>query len=128
MTGNKNTIHTAENLLRFLDREVDLPVGRRRDMKWAVKRFCDMARCLPCSLRLEVPSLREKLRKIRPAAHGVDWKTWANIRSLFGAALELAGIAERMPRGVASEHPTWGPLMRAIAGDMRLAGGLAAFA
>jgi integrase len=45
-----------------------------------------------------------------------------------GGALELAGIIDRMPRGVALRHRVWGPLLRAIACDKRLANGLAAFA
>ena len=128
MTGNKNTIETAEDLLRLLEEQVDLDTTRRRDLKSAVNRFCDMAGCSPRSLRLEVPSLREKSRKIRPAAHGVDGKTWSNIKSLLVAVLELASVADRMPRGVALRHVAWGPLMRAIADDKRLANGLAAFA
>ncbi len=74
-----------------------------------------------------MPSLRETWRKIRPAAHGMGEKTWANIQSLFRRALELAGIIDRMPRGLAWRHPVWGPLVRAIAGDKRLATGIAAF-
>jgi hypothetical protein len=127
MTGNKNTIETAEDLLNFLE-AAGLPTTRGRDLKSAVNRFCDLAGCSPRSLRLEAPSLREKSQKNRLAAYGVDWTTWGNIRSLFGAALELAGVADRMPRGVALKHPIWGPLMREIAGDKRLAYGLAAFA
>jgi integrase len=125
---NKNkSLETAEDLLGFLD-IVSLNATRRRDTKSAVKRTCEMAGCAPLSLRLEVPVLRETVRKIRPAAHGVSWKTWANIRSLFRRTLELAGVIDRMDRGVALRHPLWGPLMRSIAHDKRLAGGLAAFA
>ena len=127
MTLNDNTIETTEDLLRFVD-EAHLTATRRRDMKSAILRTCEMAGCTPQSLRLEVPIIREVLRKIRPAAHNVSEKTWANIRSLFGAALELAGVIDRLGRGVALRHPGWGPLMRAIASDQRLAGGLAALA
>jgi integrase len=127
MTGEKNTIETAEGLLNFL-KEAELNSTRRRDLKSAVNRFCDMAGCSPRSLRLEVPSLQEEARKIHLAAHGVGGTTWSNIRSLFGAALELAGVSERMPRGVALRHVAWGALMRAVADDKRLANGLAAFA
>jgi hypothetical protein len=112
----------------LLDEEVDLAINRRRDLKSAVNRFCDLAGCAPRSLRLKVPSLRETSRKILPAAHGVSWDRWADIRSLVGGALELAGVADRMPRGIAAKHPAWGPLIRAIAGNQRLANGLAAFA
>lgn len=67
MIGKKNTIETAEDLLNFLE-EAGLTKTRRRDLKSAVNRFCDMAGCSPRSLPLGVLSLREKSRKIRPAA------------------------------------------------------------
>jgi hypothetical protein len=125
---NKNkSLETAGDLLGLPD-ESSLNATRRRDMKSAVKRTCEMAGCAPRSLPLDAPILRETLRKIRPAAHGVNWKTWSNIRSSFAKALELAGVIDRMDRGVALRHPLWGPLMQSIAHDKRLAGGLAAFA
>ena len=125
---NKNkSLETAEDLLGLLD-EASLGAIRRRDLKSAVSRVCEMAGCAPPSLRLEVSILRETLRKICPAAHGVSWKTWGNLQSLFRRTLELAGVIDRMDRGVALRHSLWGPLMRSIAHDKRLAGGLAAFA
>ncbi len=45
MTGNEKTIETAEDLLRVLDEDVDLAMKRRRDLKSAVNRFCDLAGC-----------------------------------------------------------------------------------
>jgi hypothetical protein len=125
---NKNkSLETAEELLGLLDL-ASLKATKRRDLKSAVCRICEMAGCAPRSLPLDAPILRETERKIRPAAHGVSWKTWANIRSLFRRALELAGVIDRMDRGVALRHPLWGPLMRSIADDKRLAGGHAAIA
>ncbi len=126
LNKNKN-LETAEDLLGLVDL-ANLNATRRRDMKSAVSRICEMASCAPRGLRLEVPILREILRKISPAAHGVSWKTWANIRSLFRRALELPGVIDRMDRGVALRDPMWGPLMRSIAHDKRLAGGHAAIA
>ena len=127
MTDNNKSLETAEDLLRFLD-EAHLTATRRRNMKSAINRICEMAGCIPRSLRLKPPIIREVLRKILPALHGVSSKTWANMRSLFAAALEMAGVIDRLGRGVALRHPVWGPLMRAIASDQRLTGGLAAFA
>ena len=127
MLNNNKSLETAEDLLGLLD-VTSLNATPRRDKKSAVKRTCEMAGRAPRSLPLDAPILRETLRKIRPAAHGVSWKTWANIRSAFAKALELAGVIDRMDRGVALRHPLWGPLMRSIAHDKRLAGGLAAFA
>jgi integrase len=127
MTGNKIIIATAEDLLRFLEK-AEISATRCRDLKSAVNRFCDVVGLTPQALRLEVGVLREMSRKALPAAGRVSWKRWADIRSLFTGALELAGVADRMPRGIALKHPVWGPLIRAIASDKRLAHGLAAFA
>jgi hypothetical protein len=127
MTLKVYTIGSGEDLLRFLD-EAHLTATRSRDTKSALKGTCAMAGLMPGSLRLEVPIIREMLGKILPALHGVSAKTWANMRSLFGAALELAGVIDRLGRGVALRDVVWGPLMRAIASDQRLAGGLAALA
>jgi hypothetical protein len=127
MTSYNKNPTMAEELLEFLD-VASLKATRRRDMKSAVKRTCEMAGCAPRSLRLKVPILRDTLRKILPAAHGVSLKTWANQQSLFRRALELAGIIDRMKRGVALRHPLWGPLMRLIANNKRLAGAHAAIA
>jgi integrase len=65
---------------------------------------------------------------IRPAVHGVSAKSWSTMRSAFNAALQVASITDDPGRGLANRDKTWGPLMRAVAGDMRLSGGLAAFA
>ena len=118
---------TAEDLLDFLD-TAGLKLTQRRDQKSSICRICEMAGFAPQSLCLDVHILRKTLRKIRPAAHGVGWKTWANIRSSFRRALELAGVIDKMAAGLALRHVTWGPLMEGVAADKRLAGGLAAFA
>ncbi len=76
----------------------------------------------------EPETLRAMLMAIRPAAHGIRPKTWSNTVSSFRAALELAGVIDPMNRGGAVKHPVWGPLLRSIGQDRRLADGLAAFA
>ena len=86
-----------------------------------------MIGCSPAALRLDVPELRVKIAAIRPAAHGISPRTFANLRSLFAAAMEWAGVIEHCPRGAAKQDPAWAPLAAAIAGDKRLANGLAAF-
>jgi len=127
MLDKNKSLETAEELLGLLD-VASLNATLHRDMKSAVNRTCQMAGCAPRGLLLDVPILREALRKILPAAHGVSCKTWANIRSLFGRILELAGVIDRMGMGIALRHPMWGPLMKAVAHDKRMSNGLAAFA
>src|SRR5262245_40792498 len=125
MLDCNKSIETAEDLLGFLDRAKP-PATRRRDMKSAVKRVCEAAGCTPRGLLLHVPTLRETLRKIRPAAHGITPKTWANLLSQFRTALKLAGLIDRGGEGSAMRHPAWAPLVQAIADDKRLSCGLAA--
>ena len=96
-------------------------------MRSAINRVCNMIGCSPAALRLEVPELRVKIAAIRPAAHGISPRTFANLRSLFAVAMEWAGVVEHCPRGVARQDPAWAPLAAGIAGDKRLANGLAAF-
>lgn len=89
MTPKDDTIRIGTDLLRYVQ-NAHLTATQRRDMKSAILRICEMAGSAPQCLRLEAPIIREVLRNIRPAAHGVSEKTWANLRSLFGAALEMA--------------------------------------
>ena len=107
--------------------QANLSPIRKRDLMSAINRVCTMVGCPPVALRLEVTGLRAKLAAIRPAAHRIEPGTFANIRSLFVAALEMAGIIERCPRDAARHDPAWAPLVAAIAGDKSLAKGLATF-
>jgi integrase len=50
------------------------------------------------------------------------------MRSVFRAALELAGVIDDLGRGSARRHALWGSLMEMVARDKRLSNGLAAFA
>jgi integrase len=64
------------------------------------------------------------LAKIRPAAHGVTEKTWANLLSRLRRALRLADVIDLAVPGSALQNPAWAPLVQAIADDKRLSCGL----
>src|SRR5262245_59538592 len=113
---------------RALSEEAGLPGTRRRDMVSAIKRLCEMAGTTPASVRAEPSVLKDMLSRIRPAAHGVSAKSYSNLRSLLGAALQLAGVIDPSGRGDARRPPEWAPLFEAVADDQRLSNGLAAFA
>jgi integrase len=68
------------------------------------------------------------LSGIRPAAHGISAKSYSNLRSLLGAALQLANVTDPLGRGGAKRDPGWAALLRSVADDKRLSNGLAAFA
>jgi integrase len=117
---------TAEDLLAMLGSHAGLSAIRRRDMISAVRRVCDIVGCPPSALHLDPVGLRKRLADVKPAAHSVSAKTWANIRSLFAAALEDMGVVEPLRRGLARRDPHWSALVAAIADNKRLASGLAA--
>jgi integrase len=114
-------------VLGLLD-QAGLTGTRRRDMVSAVNRLCEMAGTMPASVRAEPSVLKDMLSRIRPAAHGVSAKSYSNLKSLLGAALQLAGVIDPSGRGGAKRHPEWGPLLEAVVDDQRLSNGLAAFA
>jgi integrase len=127
MAYTYGNVETLYDVLRVVDQN-DLSPARRRDLKSAVKRVCEMAGVASAGIRVEMSTLKVILGKIRPALHGVSPKTWANLLSLLRAALQLAGVIDPMVAGLALRHPAWAPLLRAITGDKRVAYGLAAFA
>lgn len=127
MNAHNHPIQTAADVLAMLEQAGGIPPLRKRDMTSAIKRVCKMIGSSSTALKLDVPALRTALAAIRPAAHGISPRTFANLRSLFAVAMEWAGVIEHCPRGVAKQHPAWAPLAAGIAGDKRLANGLAAF-
>lgn len=106
----------------------DLNTERRRDMISALKRICEMTASSPSRVAAEPESLRKLLASIRPAAHGISAKSFANMRSCLNSALQLACAVEPIVRGGARRDELWGPLLAKLAGNKRLSNGLAAFA
>jgi integrase len=127
MTTPDDEQKTLADVLAIVTR-ADLARTRRRDMVSAISRFCEMAGRTPAGMPAQAQALRSELRKIRPAAFGISAKTFSTMRSALAAALQLAGVLDDLGRGLARQHPTWAPLLRAIGPDRRTADGLACFA
>src|SRR5262245_6211978 len=126
MNENKAVITLAD--VSSLVERLDVTGTRRRDMISAIKRISEMAGTMPANISAQPPHLRKLLCRIRPAAHGVTAKSYSNLRSLLGAALQLARVIDTLGRGTARRHLEWRPLLEAIAGDQRLSNGLATLA
>ncbi len=95
-TRNPFTAPDALTLSDVLDRLVaasDLTERQRADLRSAVR---TVGRALDRPLT-ELPAhpefLGRRLRQINPAAVGMRKSRWANVRSLFRKALEMAGVA-----------------------------------
>ena len=104
--NEKRTIGTLADV-RGLIEQAGLTGTRRRDMVSAINRICEMAGTTPACVSAEPPVLKEMLSHIRPAAHGVSVKSYSNLRSLFAAALQLAGVIDRLA-GVAPYATPYG--------------------
>ena len=127
MEYHNNKIETLQEV-RDTVLKAELPPLQTRDMISAIKRICEMAGMAPAMFPAKAPAIRAMLAKIRPAAHGVSHKTWANLLSRFRGALKFAGVIDPMGQGTAMLHPDWAPLVQAIADDKRQSCGQAAFA
>ena len=101
------TIDTLADVLGVID-QAGLTGTRRRDMVSAINRICEMAGATPASVRAEPAVLKDMLSRIRPAAHGVSAKSYSNLKSLFAAALQLAGVIDPSGRGSAKTSPGLG--------------------
>jgi hypothetical protein len=101
--NDSKTVGTLADVLDLLDL-AGLTGTRRRDLVSAVNRLCEMAGTAPATVRAEPSILKDKLSRIRPAAHGVSVKSYSNLKSLLGAALQLAGVID--PSGRPGERQT----------------------
>jgi integrase len=126
MANQPKTRDTLEGVRELAD-TASLPGRRRWIGRSATERICEMAGVAPASVPAEAPSIRGLLRKIRPAAHGITDKTWANLLSRFRMELRLAEVLDPNHAGSAARHPAWVTLVQAISGDKRLSNGLASF-
>jgi len=113
--------------IRQLVESAHPPALQRRNGRSATERICAMGGVTPAQVPAEAPSIRAMLAKIRPAAHGMTSKTWANVLSRFRQELRLADVIDPNWQGCAARHPLWAPLLQAIADDKRLLHGMAFF-
>jgi integrase len=126
MADTQKRPDTLEDVCQLADRAS--PPGRRRWIgKSATERICAMAGINPASVPAEAASIRALLAKIRPAAHGMSAKTWANVLSRFRVELRHADVIDPNWQGRAARHPVWAPLVQAIASDKKLSTSLASF-
>ncbi len=114
---------TLEDVRRMVD-----PPGRPRpNGRPAAERLCAMAGTTAAEVPAEPAAIRSLLAKVRPAAHGLTPKTWANLMSRFRGELRAANIIDPNWQGRAARHPNWAPLVQSLMSDKKLSTGLAAF-
>src|SRR5437667_11888295 len=90
MAKKQKSPDTLEGIRELAD--AASPSGRRPWIgRSAAQRICSMVGVGPGSVPAEAATIRPLLRKVRPAAHGMSRKTWANLLSRFRMELRLAG-------------------------------------
>ncbi len=101
---------TLSDVLDRLGAPGDLTERQRADLRSAVR---TVGRALDRPLT-ELPAhpefLGRRLRQINPAAVGMRKSRWANVRSLFRKALEMAGVATMPGRYQCPLTPAWAGL------------------
>ncbi len=114
---------TLADVLALLRADNSLAGHRRRDLCSALRRMARMTGKPLERLPAELSLLRPLLNDIRPAAHGISAKTFANLRSNFMAAVRHAGVVEARPQELT---PAWQALHAALP-TQRLRHGLSRF-
>lgn len=117
------TLATLADVLAALEADTALGSNRLRDLRSATRRIARMTGKPLDRLPAELSLLRPVLNEIRPAAHGISPKTFANLRSDFMAAIRHAGIVEPRPQRLT---PAWQALHAALP-TTRLRHGLSRF-
>ena len=85
----------------------ETPEQRRRNGRSATERICAVAGLVPLQVSAEASVVRTMLAEIRPAAHGLTPKTWANLLSRFRKEFRLPISSTPTTRAVQPVTPTW---------------------
>ena len=97
-----------------LEHAADLTPAARADLKSAVRTVCRVLGMPPDAMPAHPGFLRPKLAAVAPAAHGIEVRRWANVKSLLHKALGIAGIRTMPGRYMAPHSPAWREKYQAI--------------
>jgi integrase len=87
MDGNTIAILTWSDVILCLEEDASLLPAQRRDRISAIRRVCEIIGVNPGAVPASLEHMRPLLKRVRPAKHGLQPKTWSNIRSNLRAAL-----------------------------------------
>ena len=102
MDGNTIVFLTWQNVILRLEEDPSVLPAQRRDLISAVRRVCEITSIDPKAAPASLEYMRPLINKVRPAKHGLQPKTWSNLRSNFRAALVQA-----FPRPRPQIDPVW---------------------
>jgi integrase len=102
---------TLAHVLSALEHNRAISDVRRRDLRSAVNRVARLHGDEPGRIRLEIPTISQRLASAMPAAAGLSQKTLANVRSDFLAAVRTSGIKPALTLAKTPMTPSWRKLM-----------------
>ncbi len=116
-------IRTLADVLGDLDRDTGLSPTRRRDLRSAIRRFCDLVGRDPAGVSASIGEIRSAINSLTAVKAGISTKTWQNLRANLLAALhhDAASAPRRAPLAAA-----WQDLYGRLP-DRRMANGLSRF-
>ena len=102
-----DTAPSMADILEKLDTIGDLPDRIPGDLKYAVRRFCQLINRRPEEVPAHPNYLRQHLKRIRPARFGISKGSWSNIKSLLSRALHVCGCTVMPGRYTAPLPANW---------------------
>jgi integrase len=118
MDGNTIVFLSCQDVIFRLEKDPSVLPAQRRDLISAVRRVCEITSIDPRAAPASFQHMRPLINKVRPAKHGLQPKTWSNLRSNFRTAL-----AQALPRTRPQLDPVWEKLRVALP-DQRMKAGL----
>ena len=114
-------IPTLSDRIVRLQQTPSLTMTRRRDLVSGIIRMSEVTGVDPRSTPASLQFMRPRIKAVLPAKYNLTFKSWANLRSNFRAAL-----VQPVPRERKCADPEWGALRGALP-DRRMRVGLARF-
>ena len=102
------------DMIERLKQDQRLPIRRRQNWIWAAKTIARAIGKNPADIIAHPEFLRTVMEKAAPASIGLTRASWNNARSLFGKALEWAGVASIPGHYLAPLNPLWAGLRQKL--------------
>lgn len=105
---------TLADVISYIQQQHGLPRQRRHDLASAVRTIAKLLGQPASDIEANPPAIRQRLTSFTAASTGVSHGRWRNLRSLFAAALNLAGVSVVRRRRRDALSPAWQELLSRV--------------
>jgi integrase len=116
-TKTLSRVMTLADVMGHIQQQHALPQQRRHDLTSAVRTIARLLGQPPSDITADPAAIRQRLLPFTAASAGVSARRWSNLRSLFTAALKLAGVDVVRRRRRETLLPAWQQLLSRIPGN-----------